>query len=878
MKKVLSILITVIMLFGIMSVCGNVFAATVIGLNEEASVDITYGGEVVYFNFTPAESGNYIIRSFENDYDTYGYLYYGSEQLAYNDDGGPNQNFRMFYYLEAGNTYEIRARFYSSSRVGGFKIIVERNPLESISYNPIGQLTVTEGTSEYPDMMGDNVTLTLNDGMEIQYKVINSYSDSLVAPNGDYYDGEYGYVTIGTSLAEDAVWSTADTDPYITYSIGNVSYKLPVTVVAAGESQSSVKSLAVSVPSRIELIEGVSYGYYSSGSSYEYYLYYAIPQGTTLTAELKDGSKKVFTYDRFGDEFICDDGSTIFYDKGTYYKDGDAAWTAGGNNNIVFEYDGVTATCPVYIIDNPIQSATYTLAEPYYENCNGYTTGSPEYFYYYVGYDYGSSITLNFNNGTKKTYTYKLANSTYGNFGYVDENGNSLPYGLYPNFSTNQSATHWTVGSDNTLTLAFGNFTTENKVTIVPNPVASIEFSLVNNVYSNKDDLRPIVFQEGNTIKVNYTDSTSKVYTMKFNMSDYGFYYYCDGKRINSKYFDYNADSESGEMTVYYMGQSASAPIEYVQNDVTSIRFVPIAPITIKEKTGGRELKDGSYYYYEDSYWNKLFDDGSVMFVCFEDGTEKKYTSHFVGYTYWLVDEEGAVIDYSSIDYYPTQQQLFTPWTPIDENSLTVEYRSVMTTVPIYIDPAYDGYKGFPDVAKGAWFYNAVKFNATRGLITGYKNGKFGPADTLKRQDFVVILARIAGADLDKYEILNSKMPDVVKGSYYAAAVNWAVDNGIINGYQNGKFGVGDNITREQVCVILYRYMHSPAVTGADTTLAPFADANKISLFAKDAVVWAIQNGVISGKNPTTLAPTATASRAEIATIIMRMVQRDMFK
>ncbi len=188
----------------------------------------------------------------------------------------------------------------------------------------------------------------------------------------------------------------------------------------------------------------------------------------------------------------------------------------------------------------------------------------------------------------------------------------------------------------------------------------------------------------------------------------------------------------------------------------------------------------------------------------------------------------------------------------------------------------------FPDVPSNAWFYEAAYYNAERGWITGYKNGNFGGSDQLKRQDFVVILARIAGADLAPYQNVQSKMSDVVKGSYYAAAVNWAVDNGIIGGYTSGankgKFGVGDPITREQVCVILYRYMNSPAVTGADNTLKPFADAGKISSFAKDAVVWAIQNGVISGKKADTLAPTVTASRAEIATIVMRMDKAGMFE
>ncbi len=120
-------------------------------------------------------------------------------------------------------------------------------------------------------------------------------------------------------------------------------------------------------------------------------------------------------------------------------------------------------------------------------------------------------------------------------------------------------------------------------------------------------------------------------------------------------------------------------------------------------------------------------------------------------------------------------------------------------------------------------------------------------------------------------------MPDVVKGSYYASAVNWAVDNHIIYGYNNGKFGVGDKITREQVCTILYRYMNSPDVSGFEIVLSPFTDSNRISSFSKDAIVWALKNGIISGKNPTTLAPTTTASRAEIATIVMRMDKKSMF-
>ena len=187
-------------------------------------------------------------------------------------------------------------------------------------------------------------------------------------------------------------------------------------------------------------------------------------------------------------------------------------------------------------------------------------------------------------------------------------------------------------------------------------------------------------------------------------------------------------------------------------------------------------------------------------------------------------------------------------------------------------------YDGFPDVKEGSWYYDAVKYCAQSGFMSGYQNGNFGPNDSLKRQDFVVILANIAKADLSKYQNTDSKLKDVKKGAYYAAAVNWAVDKNIIAGYDNGNFGVNDNITREQIAVILYRYKNEPAVGNITATLSKFSDYKNTSAFAVPAMAWAVQQGAISGNDDGTLAPTKTASRAQIASIIMRMDQKGMFK
>ena len=187
-------------------------------------------------------------------------------------------------------------------------------------------------------------------------------------------------------------------------------------------------------------------------------------------------------------------------------------------------------------------------------------------------------------------------------------------------------------------------------------------------------------------------------------------------------------------------------------------------------------------------------------------------------------------------------------------------------------------YKGFPDVKTDKWYFNAVKYNAQVGLMSGYSTGLFGPSDHVKRQDFVVILARLSGVDLSKYDTKErTRYSDVNPNAYYAPAIRWADSYGIISGYKNGKFGVGDSITREQICTIFFAY-------GTDGTfeydfdvnevLAPYkTDKHRISSWAREGVAWCINEGLISGKNATSIAPLDSASRAEIAQIFMNYDQ-----
>ncbi len=180
----------------------------------------------------------------------------------------------------------------------------------------------------------------------------------------------------------------------------------------------------------------------------------------------------------------------------------------------------------------------------------------------------------------------------------------------------------------------------------------------------------------------------------------------------------------------------------------------------------------------------------------------------------------------------------------------------------------------FPDTVSGDWYYDAVKYNFERGYITGYSNGTFGPANNIQRQDFALILARIAGADLSAYEGQNGGFSDVPTNEYYSAAVAWAKDRGIVTGYSADNFGVGTYISREQICLIFSRYFDGETTGDVDAILNAYPDGGNTSPWAKAGVAWAVENGIVG--NAGYINPIGNAGRAEVAQIIYNMANKGM--
>lgn len=173
----------------------------------------------------------------------------------------------------------------------------------------------------------------------------------------------------------------------------------------------------------------------------------------------------------------------------------------------------------------------------------------------------------------------------------------------------------------------------------------------------------------------------------------------------------------------------------------------------------------------------------------------------------------------------------------------------------------------YPDVTKDAWYYNSVKWATLNGVMTGYNNGNFGPSDYLTRGQVATILYRVEGSPAVEYQ---NVYPDVPNGTFYSIPAVWARQSNVITGYDNGKFGALDLLTREQLATMLYRYAKSEGYdTSMKADLSRFPDAKNVSSFAREAMQWAVAVGMISGDQGK-LNPQGNSARAVAATIMMR--------
>lgn len=214
----------------------------------------------------------------------------------------------------------------------------------------------------------------------------------------------------------------------------------------------------------------------------------------------------------------------------------------------------------------------------------------------------------------------------------------------------------------------------------------------------------------------------------------------------------------------------------------------------------------------------------------------------------------------------------------LDETPMTITYSSgssssgsstttTPTTPTTPVTPNTDATPSgtFSDT-RSHWAADSIDYVVDHGLFTGTSATSFSPDAQMTRAMLATVLYRLA----DKPAAGSTSFSDVPSGEYYTDAVAWAAEKGIVTGSGNGRFEPNGNITREQLAAMLYRYAGAPGVSG---TLSAFSDASGVSDWAQSAMIWAVENGIITGADANHIAPAADATRAEVATMLTRFAK-----
>ena len=221
----------------------------------------------------------------------------------------------------------------------------------------------------------------------------------------------------------------------------------------------------------------------------------------------------------------------------------------------------------------------------------------------------------------------------------------------------------------------------------------------------------------------------------------------------------------------------------------------------------------------------------------------------------------------------PNDDGTYTFVQPTGKVTITVTFRKLTSVSDCPRDKSCP-MAPFTDADRNAWYHDGIHYCVEHGLMSGYGNGIFGPNKSLSRGMLVQILYNLedrpATSDAEMFK-------DVPDSAWCFDAVNWAASVGIVGGYGNGMYRPDDSITREQLAAMLYRYAQYKEYdvsVGEGTNLLSYTDASRISEYAIPAMQWACGTGIIAGVTSSTLVPKGTATRAQVATMLMRFADK----
>jgi len=181
----------------------------------------------------------------------------------------------------------------------------------------------------------------------------------------------------------------------------------------------------------------------------------------------------------------------------------------------------------------------------------------------------------------------------------------------------------------------------------------------------------------------------------------------------------------------------------------------------------------------------------------------------------------------------------------------------------------------FSDINKGDWYYDSVKYVYEKNLMQGTGKG-FAPDTKMSRAMLITVLYRMTG---EKSDIINTNFIDVPTGQWYSDSIAWAVSKGIVNGISDDEFAPARDVTREQMALVIYRFAKTQGYNVEnEIDISGYTDVDDVSDWAIDAIKWANKTELINGTSENTLSPKTTATRAQVATILMRFCEKELIE
>ncbi len=696
-----------------------------------------YGNEFFYYyysynheedtltvNYKDGSSENYVYT--HDDWNWF-YISDGGEKIEEYDVTFYNNQYQN-HWLVGKENYLTVSYFGVETKI---PVTIKENPVKSISYTPgdpdryvffentNGYVNEDDNGEEYfyywysYENEGDILTVNYKDGRTVDY--VYSHDN----------DWNWFYISAdGEKIKSNDVRFNDDQyknhwlkgkENYFTVSYLNAEVKVPVTI-----KENPVKSISYTPgdPDRYVYIENIN-GYYSTdndGNEFFYYYYSYNHEEDTLTVNYKDGSSENYVYTHDDDWnwfYISDGGEKIEEDDVSVYNNQyQNHWLVGKENYLTVSYFGVETKIPVTIKENPVKSISYTPGDPdryvYIENVDGYYStdnDGNEFFYYYYSYNHEEdTLTVNYKDGSSENYVY--THDDDWNWFFISEDGEKINSDDVSSEDT-QYQNHWLKGKENYFTVSYLNAEVKVPVTIKENPVKSIsytpaypeDFEYIENTdgYINYDENGEffeyyVRRSEGDILTVNYKEGIKKDFVYGYNDNYDWFYTSADGEVIDGFDVDYYSrqyeehwlPGQENYVYVSYLGAETKIPVTIKENNVASIQFIPINPVTYMENTHGYIVN----YNYENEYfcyYVPSFKVGDILRITDKKGAATDYTYKYIDENddYAFVSKSGDRI--SRYDVERRDNQYENHWTAGTKNEYYVYYFGKTATVNVTI-------------------------------------------------------------------------------------------------------------------------------------------------------------------------------------------------